>query len=80
LQDDPVEIQKLLGAQQSDVATIDQTDGLRMTMHNGQIVHLRLSGNAPEMRIYVEADEDFQAKQSLRDVLCGLAGHAQLLI
>ena len=80
LQEDPVEIQKLLGAQQSDVATIDQTDGLRMTMHNGQIVHLRLSGNAPEMRIYVEADEDFQAKQSLRDVLCGLAGHVQLLI
>jgi phosphomannomutase len=80
LQEDPVEIQKFLGAQQSDVARIDQTDGLRMTMQSGQTVHLRLSGNAPEMRIYVEADEDAQAKQSLRDVLCGLAGHAQLLI
>ena len=80
VQEDPVEIQKLLGVPQSSVATIDQTDGLRMTMQSGQTVHLRLSGNAPEMRIYVEADKDVQAKQTLRDVLRGLVGHVQLLI
>ena len=34
----------------------DQTDGLRMTFESGDIIHLRPSGNAPELRVYVEAD------------------------
>lgn len=34
---------------------IDLTDGLRVTLEDGSIVHLRPSGNAPEMRIYSEA-------------------------
>ncbi|MDP5360340.1 MAG: hypothetical protein NWR52_09455, partial [Paracoccaceae bacterium] len=34
---------------------VDETDGLRMTLHDARIVHLRPSGNAPELRIYVEA-------------------------
>ena len=36
--------------------SVDQTDGLRMTFANGEIVHLRPSGNAPELRCYTEAD------------------------
>ncbi|MEP3437749.1 MAG: phosphomannomutase [Hoeflea sp.] len=36
-------------------AGIDLTDGLRVTLDQGGIVHLRPSGNAPEMRIYSEA-------------------------
>ena len=31
------------------------TDGLRLTFSNGEVVHLRPSGNAPEFRCYVEA-------------------------
>ena len=31
------------------------TDGLRLTFANGEIIHLRPSGNAPEFRCYVEA-------------------------
>jgi phosphomannomutase len=38
------------------LASIDETDGLRMTFVSGDIVHLRPSGNAPELRCYVEAD------------------------
>ena len=34
---------------------IDLTDGLRMTLASGATVHLRPSGNAPEMRLYAEA-------------------------
>lgn len=34
---------------------IDTTDGLRMTMPGGRVLHLRPSGNAPEFRIYAEA-------------------------
>lgn len=35
--------------------TIDQTDGLRITFVNKEIIHLRPSGNAPELRCYNEA-------------------------
>lgn len=37
-------------------ASVDRTDGLRVTLDSGGIVHLRPSGNAPEMRIYAEAE------------------------
>lgn len=37
------------------VASVDETDGLRVTLSDGRILHLRPSGNAPEMRCYVEA-------------------------
>jgi phosphomannomutase len=33
----------------------DQTDGLRITLSDGDILHLRPSGNAPELRCYAEA-------------------------
>lgn len=36
-------------------ASIDLTDGLRMTLSDSRILHLRPSGNAPELRIYAEA-------------------------
>ena len=34
---------------------IDTTDGLRITVPGGRILHLRPSGNAPEFRLYAEA-------------------------
>ncbi len=40
------------------------TDGLRLTLTSGRILHLRPSGNAPEFRCYAEA-ESVQAAQSL---------------
>jgi phosphomannomutase len=40
----------------------DTTDGLRMTFSNGNIVHLRASGNAPEIRCYTEAASEKEAK------------------
>ena len=38
------------------IARVDTTDGVRATFANGDILHLRLSGNAPELRCYAEAD------------------------
>lgn len=35
--------------------TLDTTDGIRATFEGGDILHLRLSGNAPELRCYAEA-------------------------
>jgi len=37
------------------VADVDETDGVRARMHTGEIIHLRPSGNAPELRCYSEA-------------------------
>lgn len=48
------------------VAAIDQTDGLRVTFANQDIVHLRPSGNAPELRCYAEAST-FEAAGQLCD-------------
>lgn len=36
-------------------ARVDTTDGVRLTFADGDIVHLRASGNAPELRCYAEA-------------------------
>lgn len=38
------------------IRTQDETDGLRLTFSNGDVVHLRPSGNAPELRCYAESD------------------------
>jgi phosphomannomutase len=45
--------------------SIDKTDGLRVTIDNGMIIHLRPSGNAPEMRCYVEAENEASAAKLL---------------
>jgi len=46
-------------------AGVDRTDGLRMTLADGRIVHLRPSGNAPECRFYAEADSSAAAQTAL---------------
>ena len=48
--------QRLLQKICTGVRDMDTTDGLRITFSNGEIVHLRASGNAPELRCYTEAD------------------------
>jgi phosphomannomutase len=52
---------------------IDFTDGLRVTLASGDIVHLRPSGNAPEFRCYVEADTQARADALLADALRAIA-------
>ncbi len=42
---------------------LDQTDGLRLTFANGEVVHLRASGNAPELRCYNEAGSADRASE-----------------
>ena len=39
----------------------DTTDGLRITFENDEILHLRPSGNAPELRCYTEASSEERA-------------------
>ena len=51
-------MEQMFGALCGRVASIDTTDGLRMSFENGEIVHLRPSGNAPEFRCYNEAGSE----------------------
>ena len=48
---------------------LDITDGLRITLACGDIVHLRPSGNAPELRCYVESDAAEKAQALVRYTL-----------
>ncbi|WMC09225.1 phosphomannomutase [Oceanimonas pelagia] len=56
------------------IANINTTDGLRATLENGSIVHLRPSGNAPELRCYVEASSTALADNLVAHSLARLAG------
>lgn len=47
----------------------DQTDGLRLKLLSGNIIHLRPSGNAPELRCYAESDNIEIAKLLVEQVL-----------
>lgn len=62
LQSDDTAYQRLWGNELGTLAQRDLTDGLRLTFDNGEIVHLRPSGNAPELRCYAEADSMERAR------------------
>ena len=53
---------KTLASDAGEVVHANQIDGLRLTFGNGDIVHLRASGNAPELRCYTEAVTEAKAK------------------
>jgi phosphomannomutase len=54
---DPAARARLLsGLSGGDARQVDTLDGVRMTLASGDIVHLRMSGNAPELRCYCESD------------------------
>jgi phosphomannomutase len=42
---------------------LDLTDGLRVRFADGSVLHLRPSGNAPEFRVYAEADQADTARK-----------------
>ena len=50
----------------STVAAKSDIDGLRVTLEDRRIVHFRPSGNAPEMRCYVEAGTEDEATALLQ--------------
>lgn len=62
----------LLSPLQITATGLDETDGLRMTLSDGRVLHLRPSGNAPEMRIYTEADHAEEAAALLQFSLTAL--------
>lgn len=55
----------------SSVESIDTTDGVRVTLANQDVIHLRPSGNAPELRCYTESFSEEKA-QSLNEYCVSL--------
>lgn len=45
------------------ITDIDNTDGVRAIFKSGDIVHLRASGNAPELRCYSESESHDKARE-----------------
>ncbi|NNJ93096.1 MAG: phosphomannomutase [Gammaproteobacteria bacterium] len=62
-------IREFFGQKFGEVESIDITDGLRITFSNKDIVHLRPSGNAPELRCYTESGNLANAREINREVL-----------
>lgn len=65
-------MQKALGLEAS-IIHVDSTDGLRVTLTTGDVVHLRPSGNAPELRCYAEAGTSEQAAEVAKKSLAACA-------
>lgn len=72
LDTDLVARQAFLATLDGQDAGVDRTDGLRMTLTDGRIVHLRPSGNAPECRFYAEAGCADAAQATLTQGLVAL--------
>jgi len=60
---DKAALEAVFGAHFGKIKSIDDTDGVRLTFDNDEVVHLRPSGNAPEFRCYSEAASEERAKQ-----------------
>ncbi|EOD81595.1 Phosphomannomutase [Grimontia indica] len=59
---EPEDFLKSLSFESTNVELVDLTDGLRMTLINGDIIHFRPSGNAPELRCYAESESEIRAQ------------------
>ncbi|WKT93369.1 phosphomannomutase [Brucella anthropi] len=53
--------------------SISTVDGVRMAFANGDTVHFRQSGNAPEMRIYIETDSAEKTERMLSELIAKLS-------
>ena len=60
---DRTALEAVFGAPFGRVVRLDRTDGVRVTFDNGEIIHLRPSGNAPEFRCYTEAGSQSRANE-----------------
>lgn len=72
LENKPEPLSRKYGA----VSAMNLTDGLRLTFESGEIIHLRPSGNAPELRCYAEADNAKRAEQLVDEVLALVSSSA----
>nr|WP_274143147.1 phosphomannomutase [Enterovibrio sp. ZSDZ35] len=61
-----------LGFDSVRVENTDLTDGLRIILVNGDVIHFRPSGNAPELRCYAESNTEEQAQRLVCQALTNI--------
>ncbi|MGY5956341.1 Phosphomannomutase [Kosakonia sp. BK9b] len=69
LVNDPARVLNACGLADARVVGQDMTDGVRLRLNNDDIIHLRPSGNAPELRCYAESASSDKADELVRVVL-----------
>lgn len=67
---------RMFGHLSGEAQHLDATDGVRTTFSRGDVIHLRPSGNAPELRCYTESDTNERAEWLGRQVLASIAALA----
>ena len=70
---DPSRIKSFVSIDLGECKSTDTTDGLRFAFSNGDIIHLRPSGNAPELRCYAESNSDPSARLLVQECLSGIS-------
>ncbi len=55
--------------------SINSTDGLRITLDCGDVVHLRPSGNAPELRCYAESSSEHSSAKLVVNALNSISNY-----
>lgn len=70
-----IEARKAFAPILSNLLAIDTTDGTRLSLADGSIVHFRQSGNAPELRCYVETDTVEATDRLLETMMARLNHH-----
>ena len=70
------ELEQLFSAEMgfSGIARLNYIDGLRIIFSNGDVAHVRPSGNADELRIYTVADTEIRANEIARAGVAEPAG------
>lgn len=71
----PQAMAAVLMGEQVSPTSLDLTDGLRFTFSSGEIIHVRLSGNAPELRCYADTESAARAERLCRESLNRLRPH-----
>ncbi|MFT6919592.1 MAG: phosphomannomutase [Cognaticolwellia sp.] len=69
---DPMQLLSKLGFESVVIKNIDITDGLRITLSDDDVLHLRPSGNAPELRCYAESSDIANAKSNVDKALANV--------
>ena len=62
----------LFGFANKKVSSVNLTDGVRLICDDGDILHLRPSGNAPELRCYAESNSVTKTESLVATALQGL--------
>lgn len=68
----PELVVKKLNISDGDIRSSNQQDGWRITFSNDDIVHFRPSGNAPELRVYAESNNQKGADDLVQSALSAL--------